>query len=74
MRALTIDGSVNACIIAQIQYQQYMYMKLPLFLEGKKVTCLEQYDKHIVFIIALQRVVGGLRVKKKHIELIRYKD
>lgn len=51
-------------------------MKLPLFLEGKKVACLKQYDKHIVFIIALQRVVGGggLRVQKKHIELIRYKD
>lgn len=59
MRALTIDGSVNACIIAQIQYQQYMYIKLPLFLEGKKVACLKQYDKHIVFIIALQRVEGG---------------
>lgn len=34
-------------------------MKLPLFLEGKKVACLKQYDKHIVFIIALQRVEGG---------------
>lgn len=49
-------------------------MKLQLFLEGKKVACLKQYDKHIVFIIALQRVGGGLRVWKKHIELIRYKD
>lgn len=38
-------------------------MKLPLFLEGKKVACLKQYDKHIVFIIALQRVVRGRGAK-----------
>lgn len=53
-------------------------MKLPLFLEGKKVAYLKQYDKthciHHCFVEGGRGGRGGLRVRKKHIELIRYKD
>lgn len=51
-----------------------MYMKLPLFLEGKKVACLKQYDKTHCIHHCSAEGGGGLRVWKKHIELIRYKD
>lgn len=44
------------------------------FLRRKKVACLKQYDKTHCIHHCSAEGGGGLRVWKKHIELIRYKD